>query len=169
MANDLIGSATRRTAIAVTALALTVSVSLAQAPPKTTASKPPAEIQSLINSHIKAFNTQDNNLLFSVFGDTAIIIDGIAPYRWLNPNAPAKWMADVEKWRKGLGVIKEHLSYEMGFWNVEGSSAYAAVISGTLTITLKDQSIVRTGTLAYTFARRDGVWKIEAQAWGRTS
>ena len=159
---------TRRTAIALTALASTVSVSLAQAPQQTTARQPPAEIQSLIDLHIKAFNTQDNNLLFSVFGDTAIIIDGIAPYRWLNPNAPAKWMADVEIWRKGLGVIKEHLTYEMGFWNVEGSSAYA-VISGTLTITLKDQSIVRTGTLAYTFARRDGVWKIEAQAWGRTS
>jgi hypothetical protein len=34
-----------------------------------------------------------------------------------------------EKWRKNLGVTKEHLSYEMGFWNVEGLSAYA-VISG---------------------------------------
>jgi hypothetical protein len=103
-----------------------------------------------------------------VFGDTAIIVDGIAPFRWLNPNAPAKWITDVEDWRNALGVTKEHLSYEMGFWNVEGSSAYA-VISGTLTITLKDRSIVRTGTLAYTFAERDGVWKIEAQAWGRTS
>jgi hypothetical protein len=87
---------------------------------------------------------------------------------WLNPNTPAKWMADVEKWREDLGVTKEHLSYEMGFWNVEGSSAYA-VISGTLTVTIKGQSIVRTGTLAYTFARHDDVWKIEAQAWGRTS
>jgi hypothetical protein len=111
---------TRRTAIATAALALTAPVSLAQAPPKTTAtSKPPTEIRSLIESHIKAFNTQDNKLLFSVFGDTAIIIDGIAPYRWLNPNAPANWLADVEKWRPDLGVTKEHLSYEMGFWNVE--------------------------------------------------
>jgi hypothetical protein len=86
----------------------------------------------------------------------------------LNPNAPANWLADVEKWRKDLGVTEEHLSYGMGFWNVEGSSAYA-VISGTLTVTIKGQSVVRTGTLAYTFANRDGVWKIEAQAWGRTS
>jgi hypothetical protein len=62
----------------------------------------------------------------------------------------------------------EHLSYEMGFWNVEGSYAYA-VIAGTLTIMIKDQSIVLAGTLAYTFAKQDGVWKIEAQAWGRTS
>jgi hypothetical protein len=130
--------------------------------------KPPAEIQSLIDAHINGFNTQDNNLFSSVFGDTAIIIDGIAPYRWLNPNAPAKWMTDVEKWRKDLGVAKEYLSYEMGFWNVEDSSAYA-VVSGILTVTIKGQSIVRTGTLAYTFAKRDGVWKIEAQAWGRTS
>jgi ketosteroid isomerase-like protein len=131
-------------------------------------SKPPAVIQALIDAHINGFNTQDSDLFLSVFGDTAIIIDGIAPSRWLNPNAPANWLADVAKWRANLGVTREHLTYEMGFWNVEGSSAYA-VISGTLTITMKGQSVVRTGTLAYTFANRDGVWKIEAQAWGRTS
>ena len=131
-------------------------------------SKPPAAIQTLIDAHINGFNTQDNDLFLGVFGDTAIIIDGIAPYRWLNPNAPADWLADVEKWRENLGVTSENLSYEMGFWNVEGSSAYA-VISGTLTVTFKGQSVVRTGTLAYAFANRDGVWKIEAQAWGRTS
>jgi ketosteroid isomerase-like protein len=131
-------------------------------------SNPPAVIQTLIEGHINAFNTHDNELFLSVFGDTAIIVDGIAPYRWLNPNAPANWLADVAKWRENLGVTYEHLSWEMGFWNVEGSSAYA-VISGTLTVTIKGQSVVRTGTLAYTFANRDGVWKIEAQAWGRTS
>ena len=129
---------------------------------------PPAVIQALIDAHIKGFNTQDNDLFLGVFGDTAIIIDGIAPYRWLNPNAPANWLADVEKWRENLGVTYEQLAYEMGFWNVEGSSAYA-VISGTLTVTIKGKSVVRTGTLAYTFANRDGLWKIEAQAWGRTS
>jgi hypothetical protein len=128
----------------------------------------PAAIQTLIDTHIQGFNSQDNDLFLSVFGDTAIIVDGIAPYRWLNPNAPANWLADVEKWREDLGVTAEHLTYQVGFWNVEGSSAYA-VISGTLAVTINGQPIVRTGTLAYTFANRDGVWKIEAQAWGRTS
>jgi ketosteroid isomerase-like protein len=128
----------------------------------------PAEIETLIDSHVKGFNAQDDVLFLSVFGETAIIIDGIAPYRWLNPNAPANWLADVEKWRRDLGVTYEHLSHEMGFWNVEGSSAYA-VISGTLTVSIRGQSVARTGTLAYTFAKRDGAWKIEAQAWGRTS
>jgi hypothetical protein len=129
---------------------------------------PPAAIQTLIDAHVNGFNSQDSDLFLSVFGTSAIIVDGIAPYLWLNPNAPANWLADVEKWREDFGVTEERLSYKMGFWNVEGSSAYA-VISGTLTITMKGQSVVRSGTLAYTFANRDGVWKIEAQAWGRTS
>ena len=98
----------------------------------TVANKPPSEIQALIEGHINGFNTQNIELFHGVFGDTAIIIDGIAPYRWLNPNAPANWLADVAKWREKFGVTHEHLSYEMGFWNVEGSDAYA-VIAGTLT------------------------------------
>jgi hypothetical protein len=161
---------TRRTAIATAALALTApTVTLAQAPPKTTAtSKPPPEIQALIEACIKGFNTQDNKLLFSVFGDTAIIIDGIPPYRWLNPDAPAKWMADAEIWRKKLDVIKEEFIYEWGFWNVEDSYAYAAV-SGTLNVATKGPTLQTTGLLAFTLAKRDGVWKIESQSWARTS
>ena len=72
---------------------------------------PPREIQTLIDSHINRFNTQNIELFLGVFGDTAIIIDGIAPYRWLNPNAPANWLADVKKWREDLEVSYEHLSY----------------------------------------------------------
>jgi hypothetical protein len=130
--------------------------------------KSPTEIHTLIDTHINGFNTRNTNLFLSVFRDTAIIIDGIAPYRWLNPDAPAHWLADVEEWRKANSVVEEHLSYEMGFWNVEGPYAYA-VVSGRLTVKLTKQSVIRTGTLAYTFARQDGMWKIEAQAWGRTS
>ena len=116
----------------------------------------PSEIQTLIENHINGFNTQNIELFLAIFGDTAIIIDGIAPYRWLNPNAPANWLADVEKWRQKFEVTYEHLSYEMGFWNVEGSNAYA-VIAGTLTITIKGQNVVReAGTLAYTFFKALG-------------
>ena len=134
----------------------------------TVASDPPSEIQTLIDAHINAFNTQNVALFLGVFGGDAIIIDGIAPYRWLNPNAPANWLADVEKWREAFQVTSEHLSYEMGFWNVEGSNAYA-VVSATLMVTIKGQTAARTGTLAYTFSKHGEAWKIDAQAWGRTS
>jgi ketosteroid isomerase-like protein len=130
--------------------------------------EPPAEIKALIQAHIEGFNTQDNEMLLSVFGDTAIVVDGIAPYRWIGPDGPAKWVADVEKWRKDLGVTYEHFEYTLLFWNVEGTAAYA-VVDGKLTVTAKGQTGVRTGTLAYTFSKASGVWKIEAQAWGRTS
>jgi hypothetical protein len=118
-------------------------------------------------NHINGFNTQNNELFLSAFGDTAIIIDGIAPSRWLNPNAPANWIADSDKWRKDLGVSYENLSYEMGFWNVESSKALRRHI-GKFTVTIKGQTIVRTGTLAYTFSKHGDEWKIDAQAWGRT-
>ncbi len=134
----------------------------------TMTSKPPSEIQTLIENHINGFNTHNTELFLGVFGDTAIIIDGIAPYRWLNPNAPVNWIADSEKWRENFGVSDEHLSYEMGFWNVEGSNAYA-VLAGSYAIKIKGQTVVRTGTLAYTFSKHGQEWKIDAQAWGRTS
>lgn len=134
----------------------------------TVSNEAPAELQSLIKTHIEGFNTQNNELLLSVFGDSAIIIDGIAPYRWMNPDGPEKWLADVEKWRKDLGVTHERFDYKLTFWNVEGDTAYA-VVDGTLSVTIKGQTGVRKGTLAYTFAKRGGVWKIEAQAWGRTA
>src|SRR4029079_5858624 len=40
---------------------------------------------------------------------------------------------------------------------------------GTLTVTIKGQNVVRTGTLAYTFSKHGEEWKIDAQEWGRTS
>ncbi|MGB6966305.1 MAG: hypothetical protein WBD90_17795, partial [Xanthobacteraceae bacterium] len=106
---------TRRKAIALLPTSMVAASGFSQAGAAQT-NNPPTEIQTLIDNHINGFNTQNVELFFGVFGDTAIIIDGIAPYRWLNPNAPANWLADVEKWRKNLGVSHEHLSYKMGFW-----------------------------------------------------
>jgi hypothetical protein len=159
------------TGLAFGSAALSSQRSIGQAPQLSTVAStppPPREIQTLIDDHINAFNTYNTKLFLGIFGDTAIIIDGIAPYRWLNPNAPAKWLADVEKWRKDFGVSNEHLSYEMGFWNMTGSDAYA-VIAGTLAVTIKGQTATRTGTLAYTFSKHGEEWKIDAQAWGRTA
>jgi hypothetical protein len=48
-------------------------------------------------------------------------------------------------------VTYEHLAYDKGFWKVEGASAYV-VVSGILTVTMKGQTVTRTGTLAYTFS-----------------
>ena len=49
---------------------------------------PPLEIQTLIESHINGFNSQNTEIFLSVFSEKAAIIDGIAPYRWLTPMLP---------------------------------------------------------------------------------
>ena len=158
---------TRRTAIALFPTSMVAASGFSQSGEAQT-SNPPKEIQTLIDNHINGFNTHNNELFLSVFADDAIIIDGIAPYRWMNPNAPANWIADSDKWRKDLEVSYENISYKMGFWNVEGSTAYV-VVAGTFTVTIKGQTVARTGTLAYTFSKHGEEWKIGAQAWGRTS
>jgi hypothetical protein len=56
-----------------TAYAQAVNESPKPAPGK----NPPADIQALIESHVKAFNTHNTQLFMSVFSDTAVIIDGI--------------------------------------------------------------------------------------------
>jgi hypothetical protein len=37
---------------------------------------PPSEIQTLIDAHVDAFNSQNVKLFLSAFADDAIIIDG---------------------------------------------------------------------------------------------
>ena len=67
----------------------------------TVTSPRPAEIQHLIEGRVNGFNTHDNALFRSVFGEAAVIIDGICAVSWLT-NAQANWLADVEKWREML-------------------------------------------------------------------
>ena len=81
---------------------------------------PRAEIQALVDAHTEAFNTQNTELFLSVFGNTAVVIDGNAPYRWLNPNPSANWLADVENGRRDLGVTYDRLSPRNGIQECRG-------------------------------------------------
>ena len=94
-------------------------------------SKPPTEIQTLIDAHINSFNSHDREGFSRVFGDTAIIIDGIAPYRWLNPNAPARWLDDVEKWRKANGVIPRRGDWVLRLLTAPAVSAFPGMAAGS--------------------------------------
>ena len=84
------------------------------------ADNPPSEIQTLIDNHINAFNTQNVELFLSVFGDDAIIIDGIAPYRWLNPNAPP---IGLPTWKNGAQPFRSRPSICRTKW---GSGTWRA-------------------------------------------
>ena len=130
----------------------------------------PAEITTLVNTALDAFNRKDSAVFNSVFRDEVVIVDGFAPFRWIGADAASRWWADAEAWAKAGGVLKEHISLEqIRYCEVSDTRAYA-VLSATLTITLKAaEPIVRPGILVYTFAKEGDVWKAEGHTWGRLS
>ena len=132
--------------------------------------EPPEEIMGLIKTALDAFNRKDSAAFNSVYGGDVVIVDGFAPFRWIGPGAEVRWGADAETWGKAGGVVKEHMSFEgIRSCEVSGTRAYA-VLSATLTITLKaGEPIVRPGILVYTFSRQGDEWKAEGHTWGRLS
>lgn len=131
--------------------------------------EPPAEIQAVIDIAITSFNEKDAARYSSAFIGDAVVVDGMAPYRWTGPNSPGRWFADAEKWAHELGVSDDLLEFEkIVHAEVVGARAYVA-LSATLSFKLKGKSGTRPGVLTFTLANEGGVWKIDAQTWGRLS
>ena len=138
--------------------------------PISMSNEPPAEIKAIIDTVIGSFNWKDSALYNSAFAEDAVVIDGIAPYRWTGPNAQARWFSDEEKWVHDFGVENETIVYDRIFHaEVVGTHAYV-VLSATLSFNLKGgQSSSRPGILTFTLAKQANAWKVEAQAWARLS
>jgi len=58
----------------------------------------PSEIKAVVDRLVGGFNKKDHALYNSAFAGDAIVVDGIAPYRWTGSNAQARWLFDAEKW-----------------------------------------------------------------------
>jgi hypothetical protein len=105
----------------------------AQSPTQgTKPTEPPAEIMALINTALEAFNRKDAAVFNSVFGGDVVIVDGFAPFRWIGPDALARWWADAETWGKAGGVVKEHISFDgIRRTEVSGTRGYAVLFRDT--------------------------------------
>ncbi|HET7441313.1 MAG TPA: nuclear transport factor 2 family protein [Terriglobales bacterium] len=132
--------------------------------------EPPVEIKAVIDTVLDGFNNKDSVLYNSAFSRDAIVIDGIAPYRWTGPNAPARWFSDAEKWVHEFGVENENIACDkIVHAAVVGTHAYV-VLSATLSFSLKGgQTGSRPGILTFTFGKQGDKWKVESQSWGRLS
>ena len=137
--------------------------------PICTLNAPPVEIKALIDKALGGFNRKDSSLYNSAFAADAVIVDGMAPYRWIGPNAQGRWFADAEKWAHELGVADDNIAYdEIVRADVTDTHAYD-VHSATLSFTVNGQYARRLGILTFTLAKQGDDWKIESQAWGRLS
>src|SRR6516165_984505 len=93
--------------------------------------EPPAEIKAVIDKALDGFNSKDSALYTNAFSGDAVVIDGIAPYRWSGSNAPARWFSDGEKWAHDLGVENETIACDrITHASVVGTHAYV-VLSAT--------------------------------------
>jgi hypothetical protein len=83
------------------------------------------------------FTSKDSALYNSAFGKNAVVIDGIAPYRWSGPNAQAQWFSDAEKWVHDFGVENENIVCDrIVHATVVGTHAYV-VLSAMLFFNFK--------------------------------
>ena len=130
----------------------------------------PSEIKALIDKLVGGFNNKDFALYDSAFGEDAVVIDGIAPYRWTGSNAQDRWLSDAVKWLHEFGVESENLVCDkIVHAAVVGTYAYV-VMAPTLFLKLKaGQTGSRPGILTLTFAKQGDGWKVVSQAWGRLS
>jgi ketosteroid isomerase-like protein len=130
----------------------------------------PSEIKVLIDKVVGGFNNKDSALYNSAFGGDAVVIDGIAPYRWTGSNAQARWLSDASKWLHDFGIENETLVCEkIVHAAVVGAHAYV-VVSATLHLKLKaGQSGSRAGMLTFTFEKQGEDWRVGSQAWARLS
>ena len=124
----------------------------------------------MIDTVLGGFNNKDSVRYNSAFSQDAIVIDGIAPYRWTGPNAPARWFSDAEKWVHEFGVENENIACDRIIHaSVVGTHAYV-VLYATLSFSLKGgQTDSRPGILTFTFGKQGDMWKVESQSWGRLS
>jgi hypothetical protein len=130
---------------------------------------PPAAALAVINEALDAFNAHDSKGWNSAYGGNVVIVDGMAPYRWVGPTAPAEWWADEGRWSEANGITKLNIANKgIGGWGVSGTRAYISVLA-TLTLTQKGKEISRRGTLTFTLANVDGVWRAEGFSWGNTA
>lgn len=130
----------------------------------------PAEIKAAIDMVLGGFNNKDSVLYTSAFSRDAIVIDGIAPYRWTGLDAASRWFSDAEKWVHEFGLEDENITCDrIVHASVVETHAYV-VLSATLSFRLKSgQTGSRPGILTLTFGKQDNKWKVESQAWGRLS
>jgi ketosteroid isomerase-like protein len=116
------------------------------------------------------FNNKDPVPYNSAFSEDAVVIDGIAPYRWTGSSAQARWFSDAEKWAHDFGVENETIVCDRIVHSTVVESHAYVVLSATLLFTLKaGQSGSKPGILTFTLAKQVNGWKVESRAWARLS
>jgi len=125
--------------------------------------------QTLIDKVQGGFNNKDSALYNSAFGRDAVVIDGIAPYRWTGSNAQAHWFSDAEKRVHDFGAENDTIVCDK-IVHAAVVGTYAYVVIFAIFFKLKGgQSGSNPGILTFTCAKQGDEWRVGSQAWARLS
>ncbi len=140
------------------ALAPTVAAHAAASP------GPTATVGQFINS----FNKGDVKAAEATHAADAVIIDEVAPHRWLGPGAFGAWAADLDKDAKAKGQTDQRVSLgKAERVLVDGDTAYV-VVPATYIYKEKGKAMVEPARMAFSLAKTADGWKISGWTWAGT-
>jgi hypothetical protein len=132
------------------------------------AADPDPGMRAAVDSFVKALNT--NGPAGKSCAPSATIIDEFPPYVWDGPGACAKWLADIDKIEKAVGMT--HVSFATGKTLYSSSSGPARgeiVVSTRLTGTIKGKAVIESAAWTFVLTKTGGTWQISGIAWGHTA
>lgn len=136
------------------------STLLAQAAPK-----PPAEITNLVNTLLRATNSDDSSLLAGIYTSNATVVDENAPYVWTGSGSGVAWWHVVDATLQKMKLSKMHAA-DLGISEFTQSSNDAyMIVPMLLTGSAAGKPFKESGTMTYTFHRAGNSWKISSQVW----
>lgn len=122
-----------------------------------------------IDALVAAMNRSDDRAISALLTPDAVIQDEVTPYRWLGPNAEAKWSHD-----DGLLIVKRGVTHSHSrrgtptFVHRSGNHAFA-VVPLVYTYVLKKRQQRETGLWTIVLQKTGTVWRISLLGFAKTS
>ena len=123
---------------------------------------------AVVHQYINAFNKGDLKAMAASFGNSGLILDGLAPHVWYGPTAAEDWYRDAmiageHEGASEYSVILGKLLHA----DVTGDNAYV-VHPATMHFKLRGKQITQSGaTFTTVLCRLADGWHITAWAWAK--
>lgn len=126
---------------------------------------PTATVSQFVNS----FNKGDVKAAEATHAADAVIIDEVAPHRWIGPDAVQAWAADLDKDAKAKGQTNQHVG--LGKPNrvlVNGDNAYV-VVPAVYSYKEHGKPMTESAHMVFSLAKAADGWKISGWTWAGTT
>jgi len=122
-----------------------------------------------IDALVSAMNKNDDRAIAALMTADAVMQDEIAPYRWLGPNAEAKWSHDDAQLIAKRGVTQSHSSRGVPTFVHRTATHAFATVPLVYTYMLGGRPQRETGLWTIVFAKSGPTWQITFLGFAKVS